>query len=219
MGSVAPACGMMNSMSGCRSMVPLSTRSTTARVVSKKNSSIGRGRPSDVCSQHAGDVGWMNSRAPRRSSSRKTGSNVGVAQVRPTDVREQDEPVDVEVVAAVGDLGDGGVDVRQRKRGEQPEPTGMVDHGPPTVLVHLAGEVDGGRARRRGAPPATRSTAATWRCPADPSPPGARRPTTPGSRAFRRAGRGQFVEQGGPVAVRDVVGVDVDLHVAHRSMR
>ena len=56
-------------------MTPFSTRSTTARVVSKRNSSIGRGRPNDVCSQHGGDVGWRSTRAPRRSSSRKTGSN------------------------------------------------------------------------------------------------------------------------------------------------
>ena len=40
--------------------MPLSTRFTTARVVSKRNSSIGRGRPNDVCSQHTGDVGWMD---------------------------------------------------------------------------------------------------------------------------------------------------------------
>ena len=48
-----------------------------ARVVSKRNSSIGRGRPNDVCSQQTGDVGWMRTRAPRRSSSRNTGSHAG----------------------------------------------------------------------------------------------------------------------------------------------
>ena len=107
----------------------------------------------------------MNTRAPRRSSSRKTGSNDGVAQVGAADVGEQHEAVDVEVVAAVRDLGDGGVDVGQRERGEQAEPAGMVDDGAPAGLVHLAGEVPSRGARRRGARRATRSTAATSRCP------------------------------------------------------
>ena len=65
----------------------------------------------------------------------------GVAQVGPADVGEQREAVDVEVVAAVRDLGDGRVDVGQRERGEQAEPSGMVDDGASTGLVHLAGEV------------------------------------------------------------------------------
>ena len=58
-GRVAPACGTMISRFGWRAIVPLSTRFTTARVVSNRNSSIGRGRPNEVCSQQAGDVGWM----------------------------------------------------------------------------------------------------------------------------------------------------------------
>ena len=62
------------------------------------------------------------------------------------DVGEQNEPVDVEVVATVSDLGDGGVHVRQRERGEQPEPAGVVDHRSTTLLVHLPCEVDGGGA-------------------------------------------------------------------------
>ena len=73
-GSVAPACGTMRRRFGWRATVPLSTRFTTARVVSNRNSSIGRGRPNDVCSQQTGDVGWMSTRAPRRSSSREHGS-------------------------------------------------------------------------------------------------------------------------------------------------
>ena len=76
-GRVAPAWGTMISTFGCRAIVPLSTRLTTARVVSKKNSSIGRGRPSDVCSQQTGEVGWRKIRAWRRSSSSKTGSSDG----------------------------------------------------------------------------------------------------------------------------------------------
>ena len=55
------------------------------RVVSNRNSIIGRGRPSDVCSQHAGDVGCSSTRAPRRSSSRNTGANDGsLTYVPPT---------------------------------------------------------------------------------------------------------------------------------------
>ena len=64
-----------------------------------------------------------------------------VAQVRAADVGEQREAVDVELVAAVRDLGDGRVDVGQRERGEQAEPSGMVDDGSSAGLVHLAGEV------------------------------------------------------------------------------
>src|SRR5581483_336689 len=50
----------------------------------------------------------------------------GLTQVPPTDVDEQRETVDVEAVAAVGDLGHGGVDVGERERGEEAEPSGMV---------------------------------------------------------------------------------------------
>ena len=115
----------------------------------------------------------------------------GVAQVGPADVGEQREAVDVELVAAVGDLGHGGVDVGQRERGEQAEPSGMVDDGAPAGLVHLAGEVARPRRRRRGARRATRSTAATSRSRAGPSRRRAPRRTSPGSAGSRRAGRGR----------------------------
>ena len=170
-------------------MVPLRTRSTTARVVSKKNSSIGRGRPSDVCSQHAGEVGWMNTRASRRFNSSEDRLPRRITEVGAADVGEQREPVHVEVIAAVGDLGDGGIDVGQRQRGEQPEPPRMVHHGAPTDLVHLASEISEQRPRHRSRRRATRSTAATSRCPGGPSRPHAPRPTSPAPAGSRRAGR------------------------------
>ena len=135
--------------------VPLSTRFTTARVVSNRNSSIGRGRPSDVCSQQTGDVGWIEDAgaAPVELGEHRVPDRV--AEVGPADVGEQDEPVDVELVDAVRDLGDRGVDVGQRQRAQQTEATGVVDDGSPAGLVHLAGQVGRGRvvgevdARRR----------------------------------------------------------------------
>ena len=39
--------------------MPLRIRFTTTRVVSNKNSIIGQDHPNEVCSPHAGDVGWM----------------------------------------------------------------------------------------------------------------------------------------------------------------
>ena len=56
-----------------------------------------------------------------------------IAQIGPSDVREQCESGDVEAVAAVGDLGHGRIDIGQRERGEQSEPTRMVDDGAPAL--------------------------------------------------------------------------------------
>ena len=69
-----------------------------------------------------------------------------ITDVGATDVGQQHEPIDIEMFTAVHDLGDGRIDVRQRERGQQPEPSGVVDHGATTVLVHFACEVDVGRA-------------------------------------------------------------------------
>ena len=78
----------------------------------------------------AAPVELVEHRIPRR-----------VAEVGAVDVGEQDEPVDVEVVDAVRDLGDRGVDVGKRERAEQTEATGMVDDRASAGLVHLAGQV------------------------------------------------------------------------------
>ncbi len=64
-----------------------------------------------------------------------------VAEIGAADVGEQDEPVDVEGVDAVRDLGDGRIDIREWERTQEPEATGMVDDRAAAGLVHLAGQI------------------------------------------------------------------------------
>ena len=71
----------------------------------------------------------------------KTGAQRRVGQVGAADVREEHEAVGLELAAAVRDLGDGGIDVRQGQRCQQAESAGVVDDRPATGLVHLARQV------------------------------------------------------------------------------
>ena len=74
-GTAPPACGTTSCRFGQRASVPDNRRFAMARVESNGNSIIGRGSPSEICSQHGGDVGWMNTTAARRSSSSNNGSS------------------------------------------------------------------------------------------------------------------------------------------------
>ena len=134
----------------------------------------------------------------------------GITEVGAAHVGEQRESVHVEAIAAVGDLGDGGIDVGQRQCREQPEPTRMVDHSAPTDLVgfaseipssRLVSEVNAGRRdrqHRRGDPQAVhRGHVLLLR-------PGRHLREAVGLIVTRR-------EQSGPVGGREVMGVDVDL--------
>ena len=140
-GSVAPAWGTTNSMWGYRATVPLSTRLTTARVVSNRNSSIGRGRPSDVASQHAGDVGWMHHPGVPTVERSEHRLEPRIAQVDAVGVREDAHAVDAERVVGVVDLGERAVDVGQRQRRELTEPGREPLDDPVTRLVDHPGEV------------------------------------------------------------------------------
>ena len=99
----------------------------------------------------------------------------------------------------------------QRKRGEQAEPSRVVDDGPTTVLVHLACEVDGDRPSPRCTPGdeiessdvAMPSRSITSMCSVG-------RPLRDPGHPVRMVVARPL--QSGPVAVGDVVGVDVDLH-------
>ena len=145
-GSVAPACGTISSRSGLRAMRAVQ-HEVDDRAGGVEEELEHRPRPAERrvlparrrrrVEKHAcaAPVELAKDRLERR-----------VAHVGAADVGEQHEAVDVEVVAAVRDLGDRGVDVGQRERREQPEAAGMVDHRAPAGLVHLAGELDGGRA-------------------------------------------------------------------------
>ena len=126
----------------------------------------------------------------RRSSSSKDRFERLVAHVDATDVGEQNEPIDVQMVAAVGDLCDGGVHVRQRKGGEQPESSAVIDHGATTLLVDLACEVNGGRSVAEVDPGRRDRQQRRGDAEIGPLPPRAGRPTTPESRASRPVCRG-----------------------------
>ena len=134
-----------------------------------------------------------------------------VAHVDATDVGEQNEPVDVQMVTAVGDLCDSGVHVRQRKGGKQPESSAVVDHGTATLLVDLACEVNRGRSVAEV--DAGRRDRQQGRGDAE----SVHDLEVLDGRPLRNPGHAvRLVEarllQSGPVAIRDVVGMDVDLH-------
>ena len=142
-----------------------------------------------------------------------------VAEVGPADVGEQDEPVDVEVVDAVRDLGDRGVDVRKRERAEQTEATRMVDDRAPAGLVHLAGEVARGRRSSARWTPGRRDRQERR---GDPEPVHQRdvllrRPRRDLRHAVGLAVAGALERL--PVGLGQVVGVDVELaEHRHRSI-
>ena len=190
-GSVAPACGMMRRRFGqarhraVEHQVHHGPRGVEQELQHRPRPPERRVLPADRrrrVDEHAGTapVELAEHRVPDR-----------VAEVGPVDVGEQDEPVDVEVVDAVRDLGDRGVDVRKRERAEQPEAAGVVDDRASAGLVHLAGQVARGRlvgeVDARGRDRQERRGDAR----AGPSAPRAPRPTRPGSAACRRAGCGR----------------------------
>ena len=191
--------------------MPLSTRFTTARVVSNRNSSIGRGRPSEVCSQHDGDVGWMRTRAPAPVELVEHRLPRRVAEVGAADVGEQHEPVDVEVV-------DGSARSRRSRAstsGSGSEPSRPKRPGWSTTARRPASFTS--RARSRAAASSARWTPGDEIDRSDVAIPSRSITATCSSAdhvrdlaACRRVGRGR---RAGALAGRSgqVVGVDVDL--------
>ena len=108
------------------------------------------------------------------------------------------------------DLGDRGVDIRQRERAEQTEAAGVVDDRAPTGLVHLTGQVAGrgvvGEVDARGRDRQQRG--------GDPEPVHQR--DVRFRRPFRDLRHAVGLGVAGalerlPVRLRQVVGVDVEL--------
>ena len=138
-----------------------------------------------------------------------------VAEVGPVDVGEQDEPVDVEVVGAVRDLGHRGVDIRKWERAQQTEATGVVDDRAPAGLVDLAGQVT-----VRGRP------SARWTPGVEIDRSDAGDPQAVHQRHVRSADQSGIcgmpsgcswpARSSAAGTTRDVVGVDVELAGSHR---
>ena len=141
-----------------------------------------------------------------------------IAQVGPADVREQGEAGHRQLVAAIGDLGDRRIDVGQRQRSEQAEPSGMIDDGPLARLVHFAGAIL--RRRRVAEVHPGRGNGEQRRRNAEPIHRGHVLFAGPGRDLGEAVGLGvPVVDQGGPVGLWEVVRVHVDGSTsAHSSM-
>ena len=210
-GSVAPACGTMISMSGAardravehevhdraggvEQELEHRSRPPERRVLPARRRSRVEEDPGPA------PVELGEHRLPRR-----------VAEVRAADVGEQHESVDVQLVVAVRDLGDRAVDVGQRERAEQPEASGMVDDRPAARPRSPRGPGRGAATRRRGERPATRPTGARSRSPAGPSPRTCSAADHAGISGKPSGCAWPACCSASPVEVGKVVRVDVDL--------